>query len=166
MILTTHLYRAAHNSTLGMAKLAETISTPDEPVTESSLQKKVNMRYPGAHCSPEQALRIMELTGDHGMLFEQCQRLGYVAMALPQLADGGDKSVLESMTTTIREFSEFMAEISKDLADKNVNDNELQRIEKEGSEALAAIQQLIAFAQQKNADAKPVAVRNSNLRAA
>jgi len=44
--------------------------------------------------------------------------------------------------------------------------SELQRIEKEGSEALAAIQQLIAFAQQKNADAKPVAVRNSNLRAA
>lgn len=63
MSLTTHLYRAAHNSTLGMAKLAETISTPDEPVTESSLQKKVNMRYPGAHCSPEQALRIARLTG-------------------------------------------------------------------------------------------------------
>ena len=161
MNMTPHLYRAAHNYPPGMVELAKALDAPDEPVSDSSLQKKVNPRYPGAHCSPEQALRIMELTGDHGMLFAQCQRLGYVAMALPQLADGVNAPAVESMTATIREFSEFMAELSADLVDNKVNDNELARIQKEGREAIAALQQLIALAEQINERARPASMRGS-----
>lgn len=159
MSLTTHLYRAAHNHPRGMADLAEALSTPDEPVSESSLQKKVNARYPGAHCSPEQAMRIMEHTGDHGYFFAQGRRLGYVSLPLPQLADGVDASTVQLMTSSIKEFGELMTEVAADLANGKVNDNEMDRIEKEGLEAIAAIPQMIAHAQQLNAAGKPSSVR-------
>ena len=166
MSLTTHLYRAAHNCPLGMAKLAEAMSTPDEPVTESSLQKKVNMRYPGAHCSPEQTARLLELSGDHGYLFALNHRLGYAApWLLPQLADGMDSSAVALMSWSIKEFGELMSEVSKDLANGQVSDNEMMRIEKEGREAISAIQHMIAYAQQRNLALKPQAER-APLRAA
>lgn len=161
MNLTAHLYRAAHNFPPGMGTLASALG-----IAESSLQNKMSITNPGAHCSPEEVARIMEITGDHGALIALNARLGYVAMALPQIGDSADDSAVQLMTVSIKEFGELMSGASTDLANGRVTDHELARITKEGVEAIAAIQHLLAFAQQRNADAKPAAVRNSNLRAA
>lgn len=160
MNLTAHLYRAAHNFPPGMGTLASALG-----VAESSLQNKVSITNPGAHCSPEEMARILELTGDHGALHALNARLGYVALALPRMSDASDDSAVQLMTSSIKEFGELMAETSADLANGQVSDNELKRITKEGVEAIAAIQQLLAYVQQRNEAGKPVALRGG-LRAA
>lgn len=106
--------------------------------------------YHAAHCSPEEMARIMDITG----------------VALPQLSNFEDDSAVQLMTTTIKEFGELMAEASADLANGRVTDNQMARISKEGIEAIAAIQQLLSFAQQRNDASKPAAVRGGTLRAA
>lgn len=160
MNLTAHLYRAAHNFASGMSILATMLG-----IAESSLQNKVSITNPGAHCSPEEMARIMDITGDHGALHALNARLGYVALALPRPADSADDSAVQLMTSSIKEFGELMAETSADLANGQVSDNELKRITKEGVEAIAAIQQLLAYVQQRNEAGKPVALRGG-LRAA
>lgn len=162
MNLTAHLYRAAHNFPPGMAALASALG-----IAESSLQNKVSITNPGAHCSPEEMARIMDITGDHGGLHALNARLGYVALALPQLSHAADDSAVQLMTATIKEFGELMSEASTDLANGRVSDNELARITKEGVEAIASIQQLLAFAQQRNEAGKPAGLRAApGLRAA
>ena len=116
--------------------------------------------------APEEMARIMDITGDHGALHALSARLGYVAMALPQLSNFEDDSAVQLMTTTIKEFGELMAEASAGLANGRVTDNQMARISKEGIEAIAAIQQLLSFAQQRNEAGKPVALRSGSLRAA
>lgn len=160
MNLTAHLYRAAHNFAQGMGILASALG-----IAESSLQNKVSITNPGAHCSPEEMARILELTGDHGALHALNARLGYVALALHRLSDAADDAAVQLMTSSIKEFGELMAETSADLANGQVSDNELKRITKEGVEAIAAIQQLLAYVQQRNEAGKPVASRGG-LRAA
>jgi len=145
----------------GMGTLAGALG-----IAESSLQNKVSITNHAAHCSPEEMARIMDITGDHGALHALNARLGYVAMALPQLSNFEDDSAVQLMTTTIKEFGELMAEASADLANGRVTDNQMARISKEGIEAIAAIQQLLSFAQQRNDASKPAAVRGGTLRAA
>lgn len=161
MNLTAHMYRAAHNFPPGMGTLAGALG-----IAESSLQNKVSITNHAAHCSPEEMARIMDITGDHGALHALSARLGYVAMALPQLSNFEDDSAVQLMTATIKEFGELMAEASADLANGRVTDNQMARISKEGIEAIAAIQQLLSFAQQRNEAGKPVALRSGSLRAA
>lgn len=153
MHITDALYRAAHNYPHGGIEALATRMG----ISPSSLAHKVSPTYPTAHCSPGEMAQIMELTGDHSALQALADRLGYLLVPLPQGEAGA--GFAQELATTVHEFGQFIAEASQDLADGRVTDTELRRIEREGAQALAAIQQLMALAGRINLEAKPAALR-------
>lgn len=155
MNITDALYRAAHHYPGGLEALALRMG-----ISASSLAHKVSPNYPGAHCSPQEMADIMEFTADHGALHAMAGRMRY--MLLPMVPEGEvDGEFAQRLAGTVKEFGEFIAEISSDLADGRVTDNELKRIERELSDMQAATAALYALAARLNRDAKP-----SHLRAA
>jgi len=154
MSLTAHLWRAAHKSPPGIAVLANALG-----LAESSLHNKVSMTNHGAHCSPEEMAGIMELTGDHGALHSLAARLGYVLLAMPQMASEADQGYIEDAARTMRECGEFIAAATAGMSDGKVTDNELRGIQKECAELIAAAQRVMAMAERINQDGKPQAER-------
>jgi hypothetical protein len=150
MDVTLALYRAVHGYLAGTEALAARLRMP-----RTSLLHKVSPTYPGAHCSPEEAVEIMDATGDHGALHAQAQRLGYVLLPMPALAEGQGDETARTLAATVQEFGEFMARAACDLADGRCTGTELANIEREGAESLAAIQKLLALAQQLHLAGQP-----------
>lgn len=144
MNITDALHRAVHSYPGGAESLA-----PRMRISASSLSHKVSPTYPGAHCSPDEMATIMELTGDHGPMQALAGRLGYMLMPLPAVGMPGDQFA-QRLATSVQEFGEFVAEVAKDLADNQVSDNELRRIERELSEMMVAAQALYAYAAARN----------------
>lgn len=155
MNITDALYRAAHAYPGGLEALAVRMG-----ISASSLAHKVSPSYPGAHCSPQEVAAIMEFTGDHGALQALAGRMRY--MLLPMVPEGNiDDQFAQRLARAVHEFGEFIAEISQDLADGRVTDNELKRIERELADLTREAGALYALAARVNRDAKP-----SHLRAA
>lgn len=140
MNTTAALYRAAHGFPHGMANLAGFLG-----ISEHSLQHKVSPTYPGAHCSPEEVVRICEVTGDLGPLQAMASRLGQMVTPIPAAA-GVDGDLARKLADTCKEFGEFVTEISGDLADGRVTPNEMQRIEREAGELIGAVHMLLSHA--------------------
>lgn len=153
MDITIALQRAVKTFPMGTGALAARMG-----LAVSSLLHKVSPTYATAHVSPEEMAEIMEVTGDHGALHALAGRLGYVLMPAPG-AEFGDTS-MEALAATVAEFGQFVAEASRGLADGKVSDNERMRIEREGADALAAIERLIALAAKMNQAGKPADVVN------
>lgn len=158
MNVTAALYRAAHGFPHGMAALAGFLG-----ISEHSLQHKVSPTYPTAHCSPEEVLRICEVTGDLGPLQAMASRLGQMMTPMPS-ATAVDGDLARKLAETCREFGEFVSEISGDLADGKVTPNELQRIETEAGQLIGAVHKLLAHANAVAEAGKPKVL--ANLRAA
>lgn len=153
MNITAALYRAAHGFAPGMAALAGFLG-----VSEHSLQHKVSPTYPSAHCSPDELVTICEVTGDLGPLIAQAQRLGQMIMPIPR-ASVGDGDLANKLALACQEFGDFVSEISGDLADGRVTDNELRRIEREAGELIAVVHALIAHAGSIAEAGKPKSLR-------
>ena len=149
MDITRALYRAVHGYPKGTEALAACLAMP-----RTSLLHKVNPQYPGAHCSPEEAVQIQLETGDHGAHHAQGALLGYIHLPAPQAGEGGDETA-RALADTVREFGEFVSRTAADLADGVCTANELGAIEREGAEALAAMQRLIALAQRIHSAGRP-----------
>ena len=150
MNITDALYRAVHSYPGGSESLA-----PRMGMRASSLDHKVSPTYPGAHCSPEEMAAIMELTGDHGPLQALAMRLGYSLLPLSRPGTQVGLEVVRQLAAAVREFGEFIGEISNDLADGQVSDNELRRIQHELADMMGAAQSLYGLAARMNHDAKP-----------
>ena len=157
MNVTAALYRAAHGYQGGMGTLAGFLG-----ISEHSLQHKVSPTYPTAHCSPEEVLRICEVTGDLGPLQAMASRLGQMVMPMPSAA-GVEGDLAHKLADTCKSFGEMISEISGDLADGRVTPNELQRIEREAGELIGDVHMLLAHA---NALANASRPKSPNLRAA
>ncbi|MPS27576.1 MAG: hypothetical protein E2576_11085 [Alcaligenaceae bacterium] len=124
MNVTDALYHAVHDYPGGAEALAVRMG-----ISASSLQHKVNPRYPTAHCSPEEMVEIVELTGDTGPLIAIAHRLRAVVTFLPALADECDDGLMSRTAEACREFGELIAEVGEAVADGRVTDNELRRVE-------------------------------------
>lgn len=148
------LYNAVHDYPGGAGSMA-----PRMKISESSLTKKVNPNYPTAHCSPEEQVRICELSGDKGPLIAFAERLGCVVLPAPHVLAGEDCSAAHELAGTVKEFGEFVVEASKDLADNQCTRVDLRKIQREGLEAIAAIHRLCALAEQMHEAGKPAAQR-------
>lgn len=157
MNTTAALYRAAHGYPQGMATLAGFLG-----ISEHSLQHKVSPTYPGAHCSPEEVVRICEVTGDLGPLQAMAGRVGQMLMPMPASGQA-DGDLARKLAEACKEFGEFVTEISGDLADGRVTPNEMQRIEREAGELIGKVHMLLAHA---NAIAEASKPKAPNLRAA
>lgn len=140
MDITRALYRAVHGWPHGTEALAAAVGMP-----RTSLLHKVSPTYAGAHCSPEEAVRIMLETGDHGAHHAQGALLGYIHLPAPALDDAGDETT-QALAASVREFGEFVTRAATDLADGRCTGNELAAIEREGADAIAAIHALMRLA--------------------
>lgn len=148
MDITIALQRASRNFEHGTAALAARLG-----MSITSLSHKTSPTYPGAHCSPEEMLELMQVTGDHGALHAMAVQLGYVLLPMPAMESQAECTI--TLASAVAEFGEFIAEAAKDLADGRVTDNERARIEREGAQALAAIERLLQVAARINREGKP-----------
>lgn len=160
------VWHMVHGYPGGAPSLAPRLTTIDhtthkrKPMNAHSLQHKASPTYPTAHFSPSELVDAMEVTGDHGPLEAMALRVGRITLPLPHLMDGDTGSELvQRMAATVREFSEFMVEASKDLQDNRCTGVELRRIQHEGLDAIAAIQQLMALAQSMHEAGTPPHLR-------
>lgn len=150
MDVTIALQRAVRGFPLGSAALAARLG-----LSVTSLSHKVSPTYPNAHCSPEETLDIMQITGDHGALQAMAAELGYVILPSPELAhQEGDSA--QALAAVVGRFGTFITEVAQDLADGRVTDNERGRIEAEAAQAIAAIDALLRLVQRLNVAGKPV----------
>ena len=148
MDLTIALQRAVRGFEHGTAALAARMG-----LQLTSLYHKVSPTYPTSHCSPEEMLEIMQITGDHGALQALAGNLGYVLLPAPDLA--ADTPCTLALAQSVQEFGEFAAESARGLADGRISDNELARIEREGAQELAAIQELMRVAARVHQASRP-----------
>lgn len=150
MDLTLALQRAVRGFALGTEALAARLR-----MSVTSLNHKVSPSYPGAHCSPEEACEIMEVTGDHGALHAMAGRLNYVLLPMPATTSAFGDETAQHLAETVREFGEFVSRAATDLADGRCTGNELVQLEREGAEAMAAMQRLLALAQRMHLAGRP-----------
>lgn len=149
MDVTLALQRAVRGFPHGTEALAARLR-----VSVTSLSHKVSPTYPGAHCSPEEVLEIMDITGDDGPLHALAQARGYVLLPAPRVAMEGDSAGL-ALAHSVQAFGEFAAESARGLADGRVTGNELARLQREAADALAAIQALVRLAQRVHEQSGP-----------
>lgn len=154
MNIADALYNAVHDYPGGVASMA-----PRMKLSDSSLTKKVNPNYPQAHCSPEEQARICELSGDRGPLIAFAERLNCLVLHMPELGESDvDAKLAQQMALTVKEFGDFMVESGQNLADNRCTATELRRIQREGLQAIAAIQRLCALAASMHQDCAPKGV--------
>lgn len=80
-------------------------------------------------------------------------QFGGLYVRLPEASAGATDECASKLVASVKEFSEFTAEIAKDAAG-GIDDRELARIEKEASDALVSIQSLVLWAKGENAKSK------------
>jgi hypothetical protein len=99
----------------------------------------------------EDAAAMTALSGDLRILEAWNAAEGLLVIRMPELKAGPAGSCLDKLSQTAREFSELVAEVAGDLGDGKLNDNELQRIEREAADVLAAVHALLGEARALNA---------------
>lgn len=139
MDVTIALQQAVKGFPHGTAALAARLG-----LQVTSLLHKVSPTYPSAHASPEEALSIMEVTGDHGAFFVQARALRYVVLPEPDSTTAQRGTAV--LVRAVREFGELASAASAALEDGNITANELARLQREAGEAQAAIQALMRIA--------------------
>lgn len=129
-------FRLVHAA--GAANLAPVLSK-----TPGTLSHEVSPTTPHAKFGLADAVALTKWTGDLQILNAFAAEAG--CMVVPLLAEvPGTEGVASRTAQLAREFGELMMELSTGLADGHVSGNELGRIEREGSELMAALQHLLA----------------------
>jgi hypothetical protein len=100
----------------------------------------------------DDAAALTALSGDLRILEAWNAEYGLVVIRMPHLPAGPVGGCLDKLSSTAREFSELVTEVAADMGDNRLSDNELQRIEREAAELLAAVHQLLAAARTLNAE--------------
>lgn len=97
-------------------------------INESCIRKRTTHCFAYINC----------LAGNAGMSFN----------TLPVL--DAPPCIAESSASVTQEMADMAATVIRSIADNDVNDNELKRIEKDGAEAIASIQNCLAACRAKN----------------
>ncbi|MBA4341166.1 MAG: hypothetical protein C0423_03315 [Methylibium sp.] len=154
MDITRSLQRAVRDFPHGTKALAAALD-----MSPTTLSHKVSPTYPTQFCSPEEMLEIMRETGDNGPLVALADAVGCMVLPLPALSADGTDECTRKLLDAVKEFSDFTQATAESAAEDGISDNELQRIEAEGAQAIASIQKLMAWAAAKNAERKPAHLR-------
>lgn len=160
MDITLALKRAVERYPNGSTVLAAAMD-----MSPTTLRHKVSPTYDTQFCSPEEMLRLMEVTDDDGPLNALADARGYVLLPLPNRGvAGGDEVVTQLLLDTVREFADVTASITHAVrpdgpGGRAISTNELRQIEAEGAQAIAAIQRLLAWASRSHEEGKPAHLR-------
>lgn len=88
------------------------------------------------------AEKITHLTGDLRILVAFATNAGQMLVPLPQAGDLPKDDCMLRLADSAKEFGELCAEVAGDLADGEVNDNELTRIDRECGQLIASVHAL------------------------
>ena len=102
-------------------------------------------RQPGHKLGADMLLPLMDAADSNAPVEFLARERGGVFLALPEPAQGGGELV-SSLAASIREFGEFAAEAAADIADGDLPRVQLDRITKEGQEAVEAIMAMMRLA--------------------
>lgn len=120
----------------------------------TTLADEVNPNLTHAKLGLLDAIKMQVMSRDYRVLYAMAAELGHASFPLPDL-DRIDSNCSQSVATLAKEFGELMAEVAQGLADGDVNDNELKRLEREAGQLVSALQQLLRHAATLNAKSKP-----------
>ena len=120
----------------------------------NTLTDEVNPRLTHAKLGLLDAIKLQLFADDYRVLYAMAAELGHACFPLPVL-DHLDGNCSQSVATVAKEFGELMTEVAQGLADGEVNDNELKRLEREAGQLVSALQQLLRHAATLNAKSKP-----------
>jgi len=166
MDITLALQSAVRGCSLGTAAVAAAMG-----MRSTTLCHKVSPTYDAQFCSPEEMLRIMEITGNDAPLVALADARNYALVPLPHRGEeGGEEVCTRLMLSAVKEFAHVAEAVTASVDPAGpggvvIKDSELARIEQEGAEAIAAIQALMAWAARRNQESKPVALRPQARRA-
>ena len=110
--------------------------------TAATLSHEVSPNYPTAKFGLADAVALSQWTNDRQVLTAFAAELSCMVVPLPADVPGVE-GVAPRTAQLAREFSDLMTELATSLADGHVSTNELGRIEREGSELMAALQSLL-----------------------
>lgn len=146
-------YHVVHDYPGGADSLAPRINK-----SGSTLSGELTRRG-SAKLGLETAVRITELTGDLRILHAFAESVGQMCVPLPgQINVCGD--VLQALGEASREFAELCREVCAGMADGEINDNELGRIETARGELMAGLHHLGKAIRSRNLASKPAFVRD------
>lgn len=130
----------------GLARVRDT--------TPAGLYQKLDRHNPRGrvgYCEEDlfsllEQLRARGVPNWNATLVALCARFGAVYVQLPEAGAVGDESAAQLTLDGVREFSEFMAEFTQDVS-RGMDAKAMERVRKEGHEALRQIQQMMAWAE-------------------
>jgi hypothetical protein len=148
-------FQLVHQYPGGATALAPVLSK-----TPATLSHEVSPNYPTAKLGLADAVALSKWTGDRSVVNAFAAEMGCLVMLLPALPVGTDL-IAEHTANLAREFGHLMTEVANGMADGAINANELVRIEREGSELVAALQCLLQAVQTKYRDVPRSGVRHA-----
>lgn len=164
MDLDDAIYNMVHDYPGGVPALATRLTSIDattgkpKPMNANTLQQKASTNNPIAHFSPKELLKAMGQTGDRGPLIAMAAALGHLLLPMPA-AQGMDGDLACKLASACKEFGELVTEISGDLADGKVTQNEQRRIERAAAELIACINGLLGYTASLADSARPPHLR-------
>ncbi|MEZ6854178.1 phage regulatory CII family protein [Halodesulfovibrio aestuarii] len=115
----------------------------------STLMNELNSAIESHKFSVALLIPLMQVVGSDAPAHYIAGAMGGVFLPLPT-AENDCNAVQEQALVTVKEFGEFIAEISASLLDGDLSDNDKSRIRKEGYESLQAISALMQLTEGGN----------------
>jgi hypothetical protein len=100
---------------------------------------------PGHKLGADKLLALMDVCGSDAPLEFLARERGGVFIRTPEAAEGGGELAC-ALAASVREFGEFMQETSMSISDGQIPRDQLDRINKEGQEAIEAIFAMLKLA--------------------
>lgn len=134
------LYDAVRNAPGGVEAMAQRLNT-----SGGVLYNKLRRRVTTHHVSFEEFSRVLECLEESGVpdwaapLHALCWRHAHVAVALPPATDSSHQELISLVCAAFKEQGDVADRISKALADTAITPKELEEIEGEIEQAVAAL---------------------------
>lgn len=110
----------------------------------------------GAKLGLKTAVKMTKRTRDLRILLAFAAECGQMCVPLPASLDLESNDCMRALAQTSKEFNDVVTEVCSSLSDDGrISDNELARIDREGGELLAQLQQLLATVRALNLAGKP-----------
>lgn len=149
MNLRDAAYNVVHDYLGGSESLAPRVGK-----NATTLSHEVNGTG-GAKLGLDTAEKITQLSGDLRILQAFAANCGQMVLPLPVLDQVQADDCMKTLATTAHNFGALCTEVAGDLADGQISDNELARIDRESGLLIASLHSMRKALAQRNQDGKP-----------
>lgn len=144
MTLKDCLYRTIHRNKKPLKAIAEEIGMRENYLSRAALpDPEESETGTGCRFPLKRLIPLIRATGDYSVLDHIERSLGRVAVNLPAADAGSLRDVCRLALRAVSEFGELMREVEKSMSDDLVTASELERVQAEAYQAVAAILRLI-----------------------